>query len=308
VRRLTVIVSIVSSVSCVAWVLAAEARPKSDITYFAPRTPDGLPNVQSPSAIALDLATGEVLYAKNADEVRPIASTGKLFVAMAARRWNLPLTETVTINRVDRDFARGGAPTRLSVDYSFTNHDLLRAMLIASDNRAPSALGRGLGLDAEAWIAAINAYVDELGLSHTEFTDLPGLRGNVSTARELATAFRLAWGDPVLRAILSTEETHIYSTAPRHIAIKYFNTNRLMRGKHEVLGGKTGYTDAAGFCLVTGARIGGREVVMAFLGSWGKLTRYGDFGRVADWMADGRPNSALAVGEESGRAGSAGTQ
>jgi D-alanyl-D-alanine endopeptidase (penicillin-binding protein 7) len=228
---------------------------------------------------------------------------------MAARRWNLPLTETVTINRTDRDYAVGGAKTRLSVDYTFTNHDLLRAMLIASDNRAPSALGRGLGLDAEAWIAAINTYLDEIGLTHTEFTDLPGLRGNVSTARDMAAAFRLAWKDPVLREILSTEEIHIYSTAPRRMEIKYFNTNRLLvRDKYEVLGGKTGYTDAAGFCLVTGARINGREVVMVFLGSWGKLTRYGDFGRVADWVAEGMPNSALAVTEETARAGTAGTQ
>src|SRR5690606_20590997 len=108
-----------------------------------------------------------------------------------------------------------------------------------------------------------------------------------------------AWSDPLLSQIIATREVHVTSTGPRRLVVKYFNTNRaLQRGSYEVLGGKTGYTDAAGHCLVIGARIAGREVVMVFLGSWGKLTRYGDFSRVADWLVDGMRNAALAVAEE----------
>jgi len=61
-----------------------------------------------------------------------------------------------------------------------------------------------------------------------------------------------------------------------------------------VIGGKTGYTSAAGYCFITGARFDDREVVMAFLGADGKLTRFGDFNRVAEWLDRGAPGARLA--------------
>src|SRR5206468_4660993 len=71
----------------------------------------------------------------------------------------------------------------------------------------------------------------------------------------------------------------------RRGTLEYNNTDLLVRtGRWQVLGGKTGYTDIARYCLVVAARIGEREVAMAFLGAEGKLTRFGDFGRAADWL------------------------
>lgn len=269
----------------------AEAKPA-----FEPRTKDNLPNVQSTSAIVVDLESGDVLYQKNADEVRKIASTGKILVALVARAHDVDLEAETEITKQDKKFSKGGARTRLRVGYSYRNKDLLRAMLIASDNRAPSALGRGAGMDADELITAVNELAGELGLKHTVFSDPSGLNGNESTAREMATAFRKAMADEVLAAVMATKRTEVASTKPKRKIIRYANTNRsLMRSKHNVLGGKTGYTDAAGYCLLIAAKIEDREVAMVFLGSQGKLTRYGDFNRVVGWIKDGMPNADKAI-------------
>src|SRR5689334_20099976 len=152
------------------------------------------PSIQSRSAIVLDAATGKQLFGKAADDVRPIASTTKIFVALAVRK-HLDLDGWTEFTRVDAQFAAGGARTRLDIGQKFRNKDLLRAMLIASDNRAPTALGRAAGMSPDDLVVAMNAVARHLHLKHTKFTDPTGLRGNVSTAREMAIALRATLDD-----------------------------------------------------------------------------------------------------------------
>ena len=231
----------------------------------------------------LDAATGDELFGKEADEPRPIASTTKIFVAMAVRK-RLDLDGWTEITRSDAQAAIGGARTRLDIGQKFRNKDLLRAMLIASDNRAPTAVGRAAGMSPDELVAAMNAVAKQLHLKRTKFTDPTGLRGNVSTAREMAIALRATLEDDVLRAIMRQDSAEVVSK-DHYARIRYGSTNQpLVVGKWNVIGGKTGYTHAAGYCFVTAARIDDREVVMAFLGAGGKLTRFDDFNRVAAWL------------------------
>jgi D-alanyl-D-alanine endopeptidase (penicillin-binding protein 7) len=254
-----------------------------------------LPDIKSRAAIVLDADTGAEIFGKSADEVRPIASTTKIFVAMVVRRRGIDLDGWTKITRTDVRAARGGARTRLDINESFKNRDLLRAMLMASDNRAPTALGRAVGLDPDELIAAMNKLAKELHLKRTKFTDTSGLRGNVSTAREMAIALRAALQDKVLRDIMNTETFRIHSK-DRSAHIDYMTTNvPLQSGRHDVIGGKTGYTRPAGYCFITGARFEKREVMMVFLGANEKLTRFGDFNRVADWLGRGAPGSKIAL-------------
>lgn len=268
---------------------AALALPSSAHARNIPAlTNDGLPNVQSAAAIVVDAASGAVLYEKNADELRNIASTGKIFVAMVVRKRGIDLEALTEINEVDKTFARGGARTRMWEGHKFRNIDLMRAMLVASDNRACTALGRAVGLEPDELIAAMNDLAGELGLTNTRFSDPSGLRGNESTPREMALALKAALADPLIAEIMGTEEVTVDSVHAQPRRIHYINTNRSLRsGRRVVVGGKTGYTDAARYCLVIAAKVDGREVHMVFLGAEGKLTRYGDFNRVAQWMEDG---------------------
>src|SRR6266702_1218220 len=214
-------------------------------------TKDGMPNVQAEAAVIVDLDSGEELYAKNPDQVRAIASVGKLFLALAVRGKNLPLGGVTTIQDEDRKFASGGARSRLPVGKTFTNHDLLRAMLISSDNRACTALGRGAGLDADDLVAAMNGVALRLGLTKTRFTDPSGLNGNVSTAREVVAALRTALEDPVVAEILATPHAVVRSVDKRPVEVEYTSTDIALRTEKRfpVLGGKTGYTDDAKYCL-----------------------------------------------------------
>lgn len=263
----------------------AEARSKR----IPALTEDGLPNVQAARAVVMDAATGAEIFAKNPEEVGGIASTTKIFVAMVVRRRNIDLEGLTKIERVDHEHARGGARTRLELRHSFTNHDLLRAMLISSDNRAPTALARAVGLDPKGLVAAMNTLARKLGLGHTKFTDPSGLRGNVSTARDMAIAFREMLKDPVLAEIAGTRNAEVRSIHSKPRRIFYRNTNDALHSKrYQVIAGKTGYTRAAGYCLVIAARVKGRDVIMVFLGEQHKNTRYGDFGRVVDWMESGK--------------------
>jgi serine-type D-Ala-D-Ala endopeptidase (penicillin-binding protein 7) len=265
-------------------------------------TPDGWPNVKAPSAVVIDLDAGEELYHKNPDEVRPIASVGKIFVALAVRAHKLDLAGATAILPEDRQFARGGSKSRLHEGKSFQNHDLLRAMLIGSDNRAVTAVGRAAGLTPDKLVAAMNAEARKLGLKKTSFTDPTGLNGNVSTTREVAVALRAALEDPVLAAIMGSHEAIVRSVSHPGYSVWYANTNHVLRAnRYPVIGGKTGYTDEARYCLAVASKLDNRRVGMVFLGAEGELTRFADFNRVAEWIVSGaptrmRPQTGGAVG------------
>jgi D-alanyl-D-alanine endopeptidase (penicillin-binding protein 7) len=247
--------------------------------------------------VVLDAETGAEIFGKDADEIRPIASTTKIFVAMAVRK-QLDLDGWTEITKVDAHHAIGGARTRLDIGQKFSNKDLLRAMLLASDNRAPTALGRGAGMTPDELVAAMNAIAKGLHLKRTKFTDPTGLHGNVSTARELATALRAALRDDVLRSIMGQDAADVVSK-DHYAKIHYDSTNQpLVAKKWDVTGGKTGYTKPAGYCFITGARFDDREVVMAFLGADGKLARFGDFNRVAEWIDRGAPGAKITASRQ----------
>jgi D-alanyl-D-alanine endopeptidase (penicillin-binding protein 7) len=250
-----------------------------------PLTPLGLPNVQSAAAVVMDLDGRTILFGKNVDRARYIASTSKIFAAIAVRRHGIDLDRVTAITMEDARYARGGSRTHLDVNLSFRNQDLLRAMLIASDNRAVTAVGRGAGLSPDELVGEMNTVARELGLKRTHFTDPTGLNGNWSTAREMALAMRAILQDPVLAEILATRYTTITTVGARPRALSYANTNRILhRDRWKVLGGKTGFTDLAQYCLVTAVEVNGRRLVFVLLGARGELTRYADFMRIVSWM------------------------
>ncbi|MSP60258.1 MAG: peptidase S11 [Myxococcales bacterium] len=258
-------------------------------------TKGGLPNIQAQAAVVVDLEGGSELFQKNPDAVRPIASISKLMAMMVVLERNLVLDATTVILESDRLLARRGARSRLPVGMAFTNRDLLHAALMASDNRAVPALGRAVGLTVEGMTAAMNKKAALLGMTHTSFGDPTGLSPqNLSTPREVAKMLGAA-----LKVALISEITR----KPQYVAspvgkpgwrIEYANTDVIARGsRFSVLGGKTGYTDRAGYCLAIAARLAGkREVAMVFLGAHGKLTRFADFHRTAQWIAEKKPATA----------------
>lgn len=271
--------------------VAARSRP---IPVY---TRSGQPNIQAHAALIVDTSAGGLpLYQKNPDEVRPIASISKLMAMLVVLERNLDLRGHTTITEGDARLTVRGAKSRLRVGMTLTNQELLHAALMASDNRAVLALGRAAGMEPTVFASAMTARARSLGLKKTTFGDPTGLDyRNVSTPREVIVMLQAALKNPQIAAASRATHYVVRSSSKPRDTVEYSNTDLLLRStRHVIHGGKTGYNDRAGYCLVVSARVVGgsskqREVVMAFLGEEGKLTRFADFGRAAQWLVERAP-------------------
>jgi serine-type D-Ala-D-Ala endopeptidase (penicillin-binding protein 7) len=258
-------------------------------------TKGGMPNVQALGALVVD-DKGKEIFARNPDKERPIASISKLAATLTIADKGVELDGLATIEKTDIDVAKGGARSRLLDGMTLSNRDLLHAALMGSDNRAIPALGRSVKLSPSQLTSAMNARVRALGLKSTRFFEPTGLSpNNVSTPRETIKMLRAVMEHPVLGPITQRVEydAHPVGKPP----IKYINTDHAAsRGSIQVLAGKTGYNDVARYCLVVATRIDGRLFFMSFLSNEGKLTRFGDVARVADWIVAHKPKGTAPAG------------
>jgi D-alanyl-D-alanine endopeptidase (penicillin-binding protein 7) len=254
------------------------------------------PALRSAAALVIDADTGEVLHAKNADVIAPIASITKLMTAMVTLDADLPLDERITITADDAEAGQAKRRARLAVGASLTRAELLQLALMASENRAAAALGRAYPGGMDAFVKAMNAKAHELEMTGSRFVEPTGLSSeNVSTAEDLAKLVRAA-GDYALIAEYSTTPSAEYTIRGRRIA--FANTNGLVRGGNWEIGlSKTGFINAAGRCLVMQAKVATRSLIIVLLDSVGKYTRIGDANRIRHWLepdfaAPAEPKSA----------------
>jgi len=240
--------------------------------------------LQSGVALVMDDREGVMLYGRHIERPRPIASLTKLMTALVILESGLALDEQIKITRADRDRLRG-TKSRLSFGAVFTRYDLLRAALGASDNRAAAALARTYPGGEDAMFDAMNARAQRLGMTQTRFTDASGLHnGNISTANDLVRLVSETQKHPLFETMTTTPSFRITNLASgRHVAFR--NTNRLVhRDSWDIGLSKTGYTAAAGNCLIMQATISDRPLTIVLLNSWGKLSRYGDARRIQHWL------------------------
>ncbi len=255
--------------------------------------------LQSNAVLVLDHQSGEILYGKNTQAIVPIASITKLMTAMVVLDANLDPEEKIAITQDDVDWLRG-SHSRLRVGALLTRDELLRLALMASENRAASALGRAYPGGLESFVRAMNLKSQLLGMNGSRFADATGLSSaNVSTAGDLATLVRSAYRYPTIRQY-STSTAYAVSLGGRH-PVAFRNTNRLVgSGAWDIGLSKTGFINEAGRCLVMQATLAGRMVIIVLLDSWGKYSRIGDANRIRKWLeiASGHghsPNKAAAA-------------
>ncbi|GAB5604565.1 D-alanyl-D-alanine endopeptidase [Sideroxyarcus sp. TK5] len=247
-----------------------------------------LPKLGSAIAMIYDEQTGQPVYSKNVNSVVPIASITKLMTAMVILDAKLPLDEPITITREDRDRLKG-TKSRLKQGMTLSRGDLLTLALMASENRAASALARTYPGGMPVLVAMMNAKARELGMEDSSFQDPTGLTSeNVSTAQDLVKMVLAAQNyEPIQRA--STQSRHVVKVNARQ-SLHFVNTNPLVRNRNWDVGlSKTGYISEAGRCLVMQAKFSERPTVIVLLDSWGKNTRVGDANRIKSWME--RPSS-----------------
>lgn len=194
--------------------------------------------------LVYDFGQKKILEQKNIDEVRSIASLTKLMTAHVF----LSLQKGGCISKIlpeDRDTLKY-TRTRLPQNTPISCDDLLRAMLISSDNYAASALSHSVkGVSKAQFIATMNKTAKRLGMKHTHFYDSSGLNpNNKSTAKDLLILSQRVMGDAKIRAITSTPQATV-------MGMNYPNTNALVRYNADTaVLSKTGYIQEAGYNLI----------------------------------------------------------
>lgn len=247
-------------------------------------TDDGSPFTRSSGVLVLDPTTGETLYAKNADQQAPIASITKLMTAMVVLDAKLPLDEAIEITKDDVDHIKN-TTSRLPVGSYFRRDDLLRLALMASENRAAAALGHTYPGGIDAFVAAMNAKAQALGLTQTRYVDSSGLSPeNVSSPADLGKLVAAASQYELIREYTTTPAVTVQLPNSKR-KLSFINTNGLVRHSDWKIGlSKTGYINEAGKCLVMQAMIANQPIVIVLLDSWGRLTRVADANRIRHWL------------------------
>jgi D-alanyl-D-alanine endopeptidase (penicillin-binding protein 7) len=258
-------------------------------TAATPRfgTLEGSPDLRSASALVLD-AAGNVIYGKDVDSVRPIASITKLMTAMVVLDAGLDLDEKITVSQADRDRVQMSG-SRLDFGATLSRREMILLAVMSSENRAAAALGRNYPGGTAAFVAQMNAKAAALGMSRSRFADPAGLRvENQSTARDLGRMISAAQQYPLIQKASTTRQLQVRPYRDRG-PLNYANTNRLLKNESwDIAVSKTGYINESGRCLVMQARIGGEPVSIVLLNSFGKLTPFGDSNRLRKWMVAGR--------------------
>ncbi len=243
--------------------------------------------LMSANVIVLDAGDGKPVYAKAADEVTSIASVTKLMTAMVVLDANLPGDEALEIDMDDFDYLKGSR-SRLRMGATLPRDEMLRLALMASENRAASALARHYPGGMPAFVAAMNAKAASLGMTRTHYEDPTGLSPrNVSTANDLARLVRAAAEYPLIRQY-STTPAYFVEVQSTGQTLGFNNSNALVKnGAWDIQLQKTGYIREAGRCVVMLATIASRPMVIVLLDSIGKLARLGDAERVRHWLETG---------------------
>lgn len=268
----------VLAAACLLWCCGAtDARAH----HFADL--DGNPGLRSASAIVLD-ANGNVVYDKDADVVRSIASITKVMTAIVILDASLDMDEPVTVTRDDRDLVRLTG-SRLEYGATLSRREMLLLALMASENRAAAALGRTYPGGTDVFVRVMNRMAERLGMANSHFADPVGLSAeNRSTARDLARLLDAAREYPLITQASTTRQMQVHPYANRG-PLTYVNTNRLLKNPNwDILLSKTGYISDSGRCLVMEAKIDGERLSIVFLDSFGKLTPFGDSNRLRHWL------------------------
>lgn len=240
-------------------------------------------NIRGEAYIVVDIDTGKVLLEKNSTATRPVASTQKLLTALLIAS-DPNINRPVKITKQDTTVA----PSKLYIKEGeiYSRHLLLKAMLMRSYNDVAYALARDFAGSEVAFASKMNEIATYLGAKNSSFKNASGLpsEGQYSTARDIAIIARTAYLDPIINAIVKTPSWNFEKNTGERVPVK--NTNRLLGGYRFCTGMKTGYTAAAGNCLVAASESPKGRHIAVILGS-SRPAIWEDMEKVLKWVSEG---------------------
>ncbi len=242
--------------------------------------PASAPAIHAQSAILIDARSGATLYEKNADAARQVASTQKLLTALVVMK-DGDLSDRLVVMPEDTRVE----PSKLGLrpGQTYSRQDLLSALIVKSENDAAAALARDVAGSETAFAQRMNNEAREIGATNSWFVNAHGLPApQHSTARDMARIAYRAYREPLLRRLMATKHHTFVFASGRTRTLE--NTNKLLGKSPGVNGMKTGYTFAAGRCLISSSALGGREVILVQLGSRTEYI-FSDAERLMQWAA-----------------------
>ncbi len=240
---------------------------------------DPPPEVKGASVVVIDALSGDVLFQRNADEKRPVASTQKLLTSLIVAEKG-DMDKEVLIEPIDEN----AEPTTLQLKpgTSYKRGELLTALLVKSANDVARALARDTGGSLDDFATMMNQRAASLGATSSHFVNPNGLPvdNQYSTAADMSKIAKAAYANPTLRPIMATKYLS-FRYADGHVHLLR-NTNQTMRENWFCTGMKTGYTEKAKHCLVSSGSHEGRQVISVILGS-SKDRVFTDSARLLRW-------------------------
>jgi len=234
-----------------------------------------------------DIKSNKILFGKDYDQPRPIASITKLMTAMVFIDTEPDWGKEVILE--ERDETNGAYP-HIYRGEKITVSDLFNAMLISSDNNSAKALVRSTEMSEKLFVKKMNNKAKELGLKNTKFYDVIGLSpGSISTSEEVASLLMAALENDIIAKSIS-QKAYSFSILNSEKSRNVTATNKLIESflnsekeGYEIIGGKTGFLPEAGGCLAIVVEKDGHKIISVVLGSSNYETRFHDTKALVDW-------------------------
>ena len=230
----------------------------------------------SPSAILCEASTGQVIFEKNADERRPVASVNKVMTILltleAVDEGRASLEDQVTVS--PRAASMGGSQAFLDAGERYKLSELLKTVIVASANDSAVALAEHLAGTEESFVRLMNTRAEELGLTNTHYANCTGLpaQEHYTTARDVAKLSAQLDLHPIYYRYSTIWMDEIKHRGGRVTSLT--NTNRLIRFYPGCDGYKTGSTNEARYCVSATAKKEGMRLIAVVLGTPAGQTRF----------------------------------
>lgn len=246
--------------------------PPGSVSKIAPTT-------RAAAVMVIDARTGEIFYEKNADAPRAAASTQKLLTALIVAERGY-LDRPVTVEHVDTL----AEPVKLNIKSgdTYPRIELLRALLVKSSNDVARCLARDAAGSVDAFADLMNQKARELGATRSNFVNPNGLPmpGQYSSARDLSIIAKAAYANSTIRSIVCLPRIVFRYANGRTRELE--NTNKVLKRLSYCNGMKTGYTEAAGHCLIASGARPGRDIIVVVLGD-SKAGVWNDASALLSW-------------------------
>lgn len=244
------------------------------------------PELHVAAAIVIDEASGAILWQENPDRVAPIASITKLMTALVWLDHQPVGGFNALYTFSGRDNAPLGKELNLPVGSEMNLFNIWHSTLISSDNDTALALAHSTGLSDSEFVQAMNDKAHALGLNRTHFAEPTGLSDkDVASVEDVARLAIAAFSTSEI-AETTMRPSHIQETTNGSIRTVVYTTNLLLRDPDlTVTGGKTGFTDEAGYCVVVRVQVPDtdRNVVIVVLGADSDLDRFTQAKKLTEW-------------------------